>query len=212
MGDRTSIIYRYEYRYRTWANDMGDDSIDMVILHIDMGYLVTLDILETRAPPHTIIHSLYSMKLPEPPYAPMSPQRLLLIPPLSSARHGGYWEQALERRCISSSPPCSYPGLSFRCQQFSRRLAGLTGGSLTTSTRPMLNPRSESLHVLNVSHALICVRVLVLNDPDTWTASSPGLAGCFRWTSSESALSQSVSSSPSSCLSPTSRPRWRTRK
>jgi len=25
-----------------WANDMGDDSIDTVISHIDMGYLVTL--------------------------------------------------------------------------------------------------------------------------------------------------------------------------
>ena len=26
-------------RYGIWANDMGDDSIDMVITHIDMGYL-----------------------------------------------------------------------------------------------------------------------------------------------------------------------------
>jgi len=37
--------YRYchpEYRYGTWANDMRDDSIDMVISHIHMGYLVTL--------------------------------------------------------------------------------------------------------------------------------------------------------------------------
>ena len=25
-----------------WANDMADDMIDMVIVHIDMGYLVTL--------------------------------------------------------------------------------------------------------------------------------------------------------------------------
>jgi len=30
------------YRYGIWANDMGDDSIDMVILDIDIGYLVTL--------------------------------------------------------------------------------------------------------------------------------------------------------------------------
>jgi len=30
------------YRYGIWAKDMGDDSIDMVISHIDMGYLVTL--------------------------------------------------------------------------------------------------------------------------------------------------------------------------
>jgi hypothetical protein len=39
------LPYRYDhpgYRYGTWANDMGDDSIDMVILHIDTGYLVTL--------------------------------------------------------------------------------------------------------------------------------------------------------------------------
>ena len=37
--------YRYGhagYRYGIWANDMGDDSIDMVILDIDTGYLVTL--------------------------------------------------------------------------------------------------------------------------------------------------------------------------
>ena len=37
--------YRYGhpgYRYGIWANDMGDDRIDMVILDIDMGYLVTL--------------------------------------------------------------------------------------------------------------------------------------------------------------------------
>jgi hypothetical protein len=30
------------YRYGIWANDMEDDSIDMDILRIDMGYLVTL--------------------------------------------------------------------------------------------------------------------------------------------------------------------------
>ncbi len=39
------LPYRYGhpgYRYGIWANDMGDDSIDMVISHIDMGYLVTL--------------------------------------------------------------------------------------------------------------------------------------------------------------------------
>ena len=45
-------VYRYDYlpcrfghpgyRYGIWANDMGDDSIDMVISHINMGYLVTL--------------------------------------------------------------------------------------------------------------------------------------------------------------------------
>jgi len=37
--------YRYGhpgYRYGLWANDMGDDSIDMVILDIDMGHLATL--------------------------------------------------------------------------------------------------------------------------------------------------------------------------
>jgi len=39
------LPYRYGhpgYRYGIWANDMGEDSIDMVILDIDMGYLVTL--------------------------------------------------------------------------------------------------------------------------------------------------------------------------
>jgi len=39
--------YRYRYghpgyRYGVWANDMEDDRIDMVILEIDMGYIVTL--------------------------------------------------------------------------------------------------------------------------------------------------------------------------
>jgi hypothetical protein len=48
-----AIVYRYgrspyryghpAYRYEMWANDMGDESIDTVICHIDMGYLVTLD-------------------------------------------------------------------------------------------------------------------------------------------------------------------------
>jgi len=39
------LSYRYGhpgYRYGIWAHDIGDDSIDMVILGIDMGYLVTL--------------------------------------------------------------------------------------------------------------------------------------------------------------------------
>jgi len=30
------------YRYGIWADDMGDRNIDMVILEIDVGYLVTL--------------------------------------------------------------------------------------------------------------------------------------------------------------------------
>ena len=55
MGYRISIwdtVYRCGYlpyrhghpgyRYGIWANDMGDESIDTVILRIDMGYLVTL--------------------------------------------------------------------------------------------------------------------------------------------------------------------------
>ena len=40
------LPYRYShpgYRYGMWANDNGDDSIDMVILRIDMGCLVTLN-------------------------------------------------------------------------------------------------------------------------------------------------------------------------
>jgi len=38
------LPYRYghfEHRYGIWSNDMGDDSIGMVISHIDKGYLVT---------------------------------------------------------------------------------------------------------------------------------------------------------------------------
>jgi len=65
MGYRISMGYRYGYRYGIWdmghryghppyryghpgyrcgiwANDMGDDSIDMVIQDIDVGYVVTL--------------------------------------------------------------------------------------------------------------------------------------------------------------------------
>ena len=37
--------YRYGhpgYRSGIWADDVEDDSIDMVISHIDMGYLVNL--------------------------------------------------------------------------------------------------------------------------------------------------------------------------
>jgi len=44
------LPYRYGhpgYRCGVWANDMGDDNIDMVILHIDIGYTVTLG-LPTR--------------------------------------------------------------------------------------------------------------------------------------------------------------------
>jgi hypothetical protein len=70
MGDRTSMGFRCEYgygicgidlgygisiwlstisiwhpgyRYGIWANDMGDDRIDMALSHTDMGYLITLD-------------------------------------------------------------------------------------------------------------------------------------------------------------------------
>ena len=48
MGDGIKTIYlpyRYGhpgYRYGIRANDMADDSIDTVISHINMGYLVTL--------------------------------------------------------------------------------------------------------------------------------------------------------------------------
>jgi len=37
--------YRYEYRYGIWASDMGDDSIDTVISHIDMGHLLNVLVL-----------------------------------------------------------------------------------------------------------------------------------------------------------------------
>jgi hypothetical protein len=58
MGHGISIwytVYRYDYlpyrhghagyRYGIWPVDMGDDSIDMVILEIDMGHLVTLRLI-----------------------------------------------------------------------------------------------------------------------------------------------------------------------
>ena len=37
LGDRTSTRYQFEYRY-----GICDDSIDTVISHNDVGYLVTL--------------------------------------------------------------------------------------------------------------------------------------------------------------------------
>jgi hypothetical protein len=40
-----STFRRYSHpgcRYGIWSSDVGDDRIDMVMLHIDMGYLVTL--------------------------------------------------------------------------------------------------------------------------------------------------------------------------
>jgi hypothetical protein len=64
MKDGLSIwdmVYRYNYlpyrsghpgyRYGIRANDVGDDSIDMVILHVDMGYLVTLPAAAAAARP-----------------------------------------------------------------------------------------------------------------------------------------------------------------
>jgi hypothetical protein len=36
-------------RYWIWANHMGDDSIDMVVLEIDMGCLVTLVVSRTQS-------------------------------------------------------------------------------------------------------------------------------------------------------------------
>ena len=54
-GKSTSVYghspYRYGhpgYRYGIWSIDMGDDSIDMVILHIEIGYLVTLAMIGSR--------------------------------------------------------------------------------------------------------------------------------------------------------------------
>jgi len=38
------------YRYGIWVNGMGNDNIDMVILDIDMGYIVTLS-----APPYPVV-------------------------------------------------------------------------------------------------------------------------------------------------------------
>jgi hypothetical protein len=41
------LPYRYGhpgYQYGIWAVDMRDDNVDMVMLHIDMGYLVALPI------------------------------------------------------------------------------------------------------------------------------------------------------------------------
>ena len=49
-----NLPFRYGhpgYRYRMWANDMGDDSIDMVISYIDVGYRVTL--IDRRDPAMT---------------------------------------------------------------------------------------------------------------------------------------------------------------
>jgi hypothetical protein len=60
MGYGISILsfrYRYGhpgYRYGIWANDMGDDSIDMVILDMDIGYLVTLPGSRTTTHHHDV--------------------------------------------------------------------------------------------------------------------------------------------------------------
>jgi len=47
------------YRYGIWANDMADDSVDTVILHIEMRYLVTLVGIENK-------HSTDDESLPAP--------------------------------------------------------------------------------------------------------------------------------------------------
>ena len=76
--------HRYEYRCGTWANDMGDDGIDMVISHIDMGYLVTL---EWRPPP---VMTLSSSSRPTSSnwskHAKSSSERELGLDGISSAR------------------------------------------------------------------------------------------------------------------------------
>ena len=53
-------------RYEIWAHDMGDDSIDTVILDIDMGYCVTLPVGPPLQPPRYC--------------APLRGQGLTLIP------------------------------------------------------------------------------------------------------------------------------------
>jgi hypothetical protein len=68
MGYGISIwdaVYRYGYlphryghpgyRYGIWANDMGDESIDTVILRIDVGYLVTLPWMLARATRYDLV-------------------------------------------------------------------------------------------------------------------------------------------------------------
>jgi hypothetical protein len=110
MGHRTSMGYRYGYRYGIWvidmeyglldghppyryghpgyrygiwANDMGDDGIDMVILEIDMGYHVTLLGTPASGVPWGFrierAASRYAMQLNTPR------TRLALSPPRSSA-------------------------------------------------------------------------------------------------------------------------------
>jgi hypothetical protein len=48
VGDRygrSDMRYGHpRYRYEIWSDDMGDDSIDSVILRIDMGCLVALSL------------------------------------------------------------------------------------------------------------------------------------------------------------------------
>ena len=71
MGHGLSIwhtVYRYGYpsyrygqpgyRYGIWANDMGDESTDMVISHIDMGYFVTLGLASSTSSPGLTIPDL----------------------------------------------------------------------------------------------------------------------------------------------------------
>ena len=51
--DMVIHLFRYGhpgYRYEIWANDMEDESIDMVILDIDMGSLVTLALPQLMKP------------------------------------------------------------------------------------------------------------------------------------------------------------------
>jgi len=48
------VPYRYGhpgYRCGIWTDDVGDNSIDLVILNIDMGYLVTLAQSSDTMPP-----------------------------------------------------------------------------------------------------------------------------------------------------------------
>jgi len=76
MGYGISIwdaVYRYDYlpyryghpgyRYGIWANDTADDSIDTVILRINMGYLVTLRVEAPTSGLEVVEHDHHMLRL-----------------------------------------------------------------------------------------------------------------------------------------------------
>jgi len=131
------------YRYGVWANDMGDDSIDLVILEIDMEYLATLPCFSRsrRHSSHIFINARIAVRILRPGRCcPPGHRRALQgghVPII-----GGSGAHCMGVRCplyggqvpIVWGPGAHYMGV--RCPLWGGQVP-ITGGQV-----PIVNPRS----------------------------------------------------------------------